>query len=241
MSLKPQTKIMIQAANTTDGYIAASQTVLENEFVQLNGVLSETIVTGQSTANILKLGYSRNISITSAGDLSAVTFVIKGTQNGASVTGNVVGPNNNTAVSSQIFDTIISIQVTAAPANAFFTIGLSVRVATRPLRPNWDNPNFNPVAYGLSVINPNEATTKIYATQIMTYGTAYQTMTASLEDYGIYLIKAEGNEKLSIVPFGEGTYAGEYGTSTFWDAFFVTITFQSFNHTAQVWFPQIGR
>lgn len=268
MSLKPQTKIIIPAANTLLSAVALSQTVALNGFVNINGALAEDIVIGQKAAlnlypappppagqvfpnamiqkhaNIIKLGYGRTITITSAGNLTTSDFTVTGIQNGYPVTAVIAGPNNGTTDTASVihglFDVVTSIQVSGAAAAVAFTVGLGKIAATRPLRVNWDNPNFNIVGYGLSILNPNAALTVAYATQIMTYNATYYDMTNNSAAYGVYTIKAANNDLLDIIPFGDGTPTG-LGTSTFWDAFFVAFTFVDLAGSGQVWFPQIGR
>jgi hypothetical protein len=97
------------AGNTTD--VCALQTVVNgNNFIK-NGNLA---VGGQVSFNNL---YSRNISFTSNDDISAARFTINGIQNGVAITEpNIVGPNDGTVYSVQIYDSITSIVVSVANA-----------------------------------------------------------------------------------------------------------------------------
>lgn len=98
-------------ANTQD--VCLIQSVATNANFILNGNLANQ-VTGN--VSFISLGYSRQISITSAFDNSGVTFVISGTQNGVAISENLIGPNNATVYSVLIYDVITAISATVAPA-----------------------------------------------------------------------------------------------------------------------------
>ncbi len=94
------------AGNTTD--VCKLQTLLGLEPVnlELNGNLANSI---NSQVSFLEKGYSRQISLTSANDLSGNQFTITGTQNGITITENITGPNATTVYSVQVYDVINSI------------------------------------------------------------------------------------------------------------------------------------
>lgn len=97
------------AGNTTD--VCLLQTLGGAGNLNLNGNLAN-LVNGQ--VSFIQKGYSRQISLTSANDLSARQFTVTGMQNGITVTEDIVGPNNNTLYSVQVYDVISSISVGGA-------------------------------------------------------------------------------------------------------------------------------
>lgn len=75
--------------------------------------------------SIIAGGSSRNLAITSTVDLSALSFVITGIQNGVvSTEGPVIGPNANTVYSTKIYDIITNIAVSGAATNVSVGLGL---------------------------------------------------------------------------------------------------------------------
>lgn len=98
------------AGNTSDVCKAQNTTGAGN--LILNGNLVNPIA---SEVNFLSQGYSRSISLSSGGNLSAARFTVRGTQNGASVVAsNIPGPNANTVYIGNIFDVITSVSVNGA-------------------------------------------------------------------------------------------------------------------------------
>lgn len=95
--------------NTTD--VCLLQTLAGTGSLVLNGNLVN-LVNGQ--LSFIEKGYSRQLSLTSANNLSAQQFTINGIQNGVPITENIAGPNANTVYSTEVFDTIISISVNGA-------------------------------------------------------------------------------------------------------------------------------
>lgn len=75
----------------------------------LNGTLADPF--NASQVSFIKNGFIRNVSITSANNLSANTFTIVGMQNGVSITENITGPNNNTVYGVLSYDVVLSITV----------------------------------------------------------------------------------------------------------------------------------
>jgi hypothetical protein len=89
--------------------IALLQTAAAAATVTLNGTLSV------STSPVVVLaGMVRKLSLTSANNLSAVTFTITGTANGRSVTETIFGPNATTIQTVNYYDSVISITSNAA-------------------------------------------------------------------------------------------------------------------------------
>lgn len=97
------------AGNTTD--VCLLQTLTGAGNLTINGNLAN-LVNGQ--VSFIQKGYSRQISLTSANDLSARQFTITGMQNGITITENITGPNNNTVYSVQVYDVVSSISVNGA-------------------------------------------------------------------------------------------------------------------------------
>ena len=89
--------------------IALTQTLLAAGKLLLNGHLS---VSNNPVVNLWPM--ERTITLTSANNLSAVNFTIKGTFNGVITSEVLAGPNNNTVNSVNFYDSIISITTNAA-------------------------------------------------------------------------------------------------------------------------------
>ncbi len=94
---------IIPTGGTND--VCLLQTVLTNSFLTQNGA---------NGGNFINSGYMRTVSFTSVNDLSGMFFTIIGQQNGVSITENVFGPNNDTVYSANYYDSIASIQASAA-------------------------------------------------------------------------------------------------------------------------------
>lgn len=80
----------------------------------LNGDL-KNLITNQ--ISFLEAGYSRNVSIGSTDDNSAVIFTVNGFQNGVAVSEDIQGPNATLVEGTEVFDTITSITTNGAFAN----------------------------------------------------------------------------------------------------------------------------
>lgn len=96
--------------NTQD--VCLTQTTLGVANLIINGNLA----TG-GAVSFTTLGYARQISFTSANNLSSATFTIYGTQNGVSINETVVGPNAAAVYSTLIYDVVTAISVNAAVTN----------------------------------------------------------------------------------------------------------------------------
>jgi len=92
------------AASTTA--VSQLQTLTEASPLLLNGALSNTI---QTKIPFLDHGYSRQVSLTSANNLSGVNFTITGIQNGLTISEVVVGPNGGPVYGVEVYDEITSI------------------------------------------------------------------------------------------------------------------------------------
>lgn len=78
--------------------------------------------------NFDKFNYSSTLLITSVADLSNITFILKGVNNGYNVVEYIQGPNNNTVSSIHMFETITSISI-SADINDQFSLGYGRDVA----------------------------------------------------------------------------------------------------------------
>jgi hypothetical protein len=86
--------------------IALDQTVIAGKLLTLNGKYAN-LTNGQ--ANLIEAGIIPQITLTSESDLSAVSFIITGYQNGVFIQETLEGPNENTVSSENYFDIIESI------------------------------------------------------------------------------------------------------------------------------------
>jgi hypothetical protein len=98
-------KYVWPATNTTA--VAALQDIAANGSAVLNGSFASNSPTGQ--ISFINQGVIRAVSLTSANNLSARTFTVSGIQNGAAVTENITGPNNNTVYGTGTYDVITSV------------------------------------------------------------------------------------------------------------------------------------
>ncbi|MEN9919340.1 MAG: hypothetical protein RL662_1776 [Bacteroidota bacterium] len=114
-------RYVFPAANTSD--VCALQTTVGAGNLVLNGNLSNQI---NSEVSFVSHGYSRSISLTSAGDTSGTELTITGVQNGVVIQDIIAnGPNSDTIHRPDtIYDRIISISVNGALA-APISIGTS--------------------------------------------------------------------------------------------------------------------
>jgi len=91
----------------------------------LNGVLNPNFPSGGPEFTI-----GKQITVTSASNLSARTFTITGTDNdGASITEDITGPNANTVYSTKLFKTVTLITCDAAVNPLTYTVGVSTKEA----------------------------------------------------------------------------------------------------------------
>lgn len=115
--------------------IATSQTPTGAGNLTLDGALTSG---GTYTA----ADAAHKITIVSAADETARTFVITGTDaDGVAQTESVAGVNANTATSTKYFKTVTSISVDAATAGAI-TVGIASAVQTRTIQVNTRSSSF---------------------------------------------------------------------------------------------------
>jgi hypothetical protein len=84
-------------------------------------------ITGQ--VSFISEGYASGLSFSSALNVSISTFTIIGTYNGLIIQESLVGPNNSTVYTNNLFHTILSISATGAGVANAFTIGSNYNVA----------------------------------------------------------------------------------------------------------------
>ena len=123
MSLFRQAVNIPTVASSSDN-IGTYATVAAAGKLTLNGL--RVGINGQ--VSFINIGYASGLSITSAADISAATFTIVGTYNGLIIQESLVGPNNDTVYTNNLFHTIISISVNNAIDDAF-TIGSNYNIA----------------------------------------------------------------------------------------------------------------
>lgn len=96
-------------------------------------ILNGSFINIPRQASFINNGYASGLSFTSAGNLSAYTFIVTGTFNGSVVQENITGPNANTVYTTNIFHTINSVilvnQAGNIPVTSAFTIGSNYNIA----------------------------------------------------------------------------------------------------------------
>jgi len=151
----------------------------------LNGNLVDKTT---NTLNFLKYGYSRQVSLTSANNLSARQFTITGIQNGVILNETIGGPNNNTVYSTNVFDTITAISVNGA------VNGISIGTGWQGFFPLIDiNLEKDVINYTLTLATDgNNNSIAIFGTidNIVNNGDTYLNMVAN--NYNLFTVKTLG-------------------------------------------------
>lgn len=75
-------------------------------------VLNGPLVSPNGQVSFISMGYSSNISITSAANNSAYSYIISGVSNGTVVSETISGPNNGTVFTNTLFDIVTNIRST---------------------------------------------------------------------------------------------------------------------------------
>jgi len=110
------------AGNFTD--VCQLQTPTGN-ILTLNGNLADPLT---HTVSFISRRYSRQVSIFSDTDLSAITFNVTGTQNGVTFTEAILGPTaTNTVYGVETYDIITSITTSAPISPAIVSVGTGWR------------------------------------------------------------------------------------------------------------------
>ncbi len=94
-------------------------------------VLNGLVVSPDGTVSFISKGYASSITIQSAGNVSNINFTIVGTgNNGVSITEVIVGANNNSVYTNNLFETVLSITINnPPPGGTGFAIGSNHDVA----------------------------------------------------------------------------------------------------------------
>ncbi len=205
-----KSKYVFPIARTND--VCLLQTTVGAANLSINGLLNAK----NGTLSFINQGYSRSVSLTSAGNLSARTFSITGVQNGITVTENITGPNANTVYGVGVYDSILSISVNGVVATA-------VQVGTGYLGffPLININLYRPViSYALSTakLTAVSIATIIYNTvdNIDNNGLSFQDNIAN--NTNVFVIKASNADDQFILPTANITVCGSILISIVGDA-----------------------
>lgn len=180
-------------ANTQD--VCLIQDTTGNVNLVLNGNLASG-----GDVSFISNGYARQLSFTSANDLSGASFTIYGVQNGVAIIETITGPNANTVYSVNIYDVVTNI--TSSIAVTGISIGTGHSGFFQLLMPTIsgiNNLNYNFTlgsTFGTNVIN-----TTVYGTLDNIVNTG-KTFTEIITDNvgTLYTIKAAGTETFYMYP-----------------------------------------
>ena len=137
-------RLTFRASSTT--FIAAAQTLAGAGNMVLNGSGSDESPTRRM--RLTGSGFSRVITLTSTGNISAVNFTITGTDiRGAALSEVIAGPNINTVSTTNNFYSVTSIAASAAVGTAT-SAGIGDTGTSQWIRVNYQ---ITPVAIGLGV------------------------------------------------------------------------------------------
>ncbi len=125
----------------------------------LNGTLADLI---GNTVSFIQRGYCRTVSITSANDLSAQTFTVRGTQNGVYIQEDIAGPNAQTRYGGMIFDIITDISVDGAVAGVSVGSGFEGFYGLIEIDPYMSPNNYSLKVTGGGTIFRNNVTFDLY-------------------------------------------------------------------------------
>lgn len=93
-------------------------------------VLNGPLVSPNGQVSFISMGYSSNISITSAANNAAFSYIISGVSNGVVVSETIVGPNASTVSTNTLFDIVTSvISTTGGALGQAITIGSGSSIA----------------------------------------------------------------------------------------------------------------
>lgn len=180
-------------ANTQD--VCLIQDTTGNVNLVLNGNLASS-----GNVSFVDNGYARQLSFSSANDLSAVVFTIYGVQNGVAIIETINGPNATTVYSVNIYDTVTNITSSIAVAGVSIGTGHSgFFQLLMPTISGISNLNYN-FTLG-STFGTNVIGTTVYGTLTNIVNTG-QTFTEIITNNigTLYTIKAAGNEVFYIYP-----------------------------------------
>ena len=92
-------------------------------------LLNGPLVLPNGQVSFISMGYSSNVSITSARNISNYSFIITGFSNGVLISETIVGPNANTVYTNTLFDIVTNISPTNYPDPNAFTVGSGSSIA----------------------------------------------------------------------------------------------------------------
>lgn len=180
-------------ANTQD--VCLIQDTTGNVNLVLNGNLASG-----GDVSFINNGYARQLSFTSANDLSGASFTIYGVQNGVAIIETITGPDTNTVYSVNIYDVVTNI--TSSIAVSGISIGTGHSGFFQLLMPTISgisNLNYN-FTLG-STFGTNVIGTTVYGTldNIVNTGKTFTEIIAN--NVGtLYTIKNSGTEAFYMYP-----------------------------------------
>jgi hypothetical protein len=135
-----QKTLSFQAASTTG--VTTAQTPVDTTDLTLDGVYA--------SAGVVTFYEATVVEFTSGDDLSTVTFTVVGTaSNGTTITENIIGPNNDTVSTTQLFKTVTAIEVATVTTFTVETVEVG----------NPDSASYGTGAWWpLDIYTPNQAT-----------------------------------------------------------------------------------
>lgn len=180
-------------ANTQD--VCLIQDTTGNVNLVLNGNLASG-----GHVSFIENGYSRQLSFSSASNLSSAVFTIYGIQNGVAIIETINGPNANTVYSVNIYDVVTNI--TSSIAVTGISIGTGYSGFFQLLMPTISgisNLNYN-FTLG-STFGTNVIGTTVYGTLGNIVNTGHTFDDIITNNVGtLYTIKASGNETFYMYP-----------------------------------------
>jgi hypothetical protein len=180
-------------ANTQD--VCLIQDTTGNVNLVLNGNLASN-----GSVSFITNGYSRQISFSSANDLSASTFTIYGSQNGVPIVETVAGPNAGVVYSVNIYD-VINV-ITSSNAVSAISVGSGYNGFFQLITPvisGITNLNYN---FTLGATHSsNVIGTTVYGTLTNIVNTGFTFSDIIANNVGtLYTVKAFGNEAFYMYP-----------------------------------------
>lgn len=180
-------------ANTQD--VSLIQDTTGNVNLVLNGNLASN-----GSVSFIENGYSRQLSFTSANNLSSAVFTIYGTQNGVAIIETINGPNANSVYSVNIYDVVTNITSSIAVTGVSIGTGHSgyFQLLT-PVISGISNLNYN-FTLG-STFGTNVIGTTVYGTLSNIVNTGHTFDDIITNNVGtLYTIKSSGTETFYIYP-----------------------------------------
>ena len=180
-------------ANTQD--VCLIQDTTGNVNLVLNGNLASG-----GDVSFINNGYARQLSFTSANDLSGASFTIYGVQNGVAIIETITGPETETVYSVNIYDVVTNITSSIAVSGISIGTGHSgFFQLLMPVISGINNLNYN-FTLG-STFGSNVIATTVYGTldNIVNTGKTFTEIIA--DNVGtLYTIKASGTEAFYMYP-----------------------------------------